>query len=60
MESVPEPRPSEWDKRLSTHSPFRTLNINGQIPTGVEGVSTLPNGDSLFPWLCSRKQDNSI
>ncbi|XP_070805582.1 protein 4.1 isoform X15 [Pituophis catenifer annectens] len=40
MESVPEPRPSEWDKRLSTHSPFRTLNINGQIPTGVEGVKT--------------------
>ncbi|XP_032084372.1 protein 4.1 isoform X10 [Thamnophis elegans] len=38
MESFPEPRPSEWDKRLSTHSPFRTLNINGQIPTGVEGV----------------------
>ncbi|XP_019344177.1 protein 4.1 isoform X22 [Alligator mississippiensis] len=37
MESVPEPRPSEWDKRLSTHSPFRALNINGQIPTGVEG-----------------------
>ncbi|XP_058426970.1 protein 4.1 isoform X14 [Marmota monax] len=37
MESVPEPRPSEWDKRLSTHSPFRTLNINGQIPTG-EGL----------------------
>ncbi|XP_049567640.1 protein 4.1 isoform X15 [Orcinus orca] len=34
MESVPEPQPSEWDKRLSTHSPFRTLNINGQIPTG--------------------------
>uniref|UniRef100_A0A8D0FW36 Protein 4.1 n=1 Tax=Strix occidentalis caurina TaxID=311401 RepID=A0A8D0FW36_STROC len=33
MESVPEPRPSEWDKRLSTHSPFRTLNVNGQIPT---------------------------
>ncbi|XP_042296098.1 protein 4.1 isoform X18 [Sceloporus undulatus] len=37
MESVPEPRPSEWDKRLSTHSPFRTLNINGQIPTEAEG-----------------------
>ncbi|KAM5247623.1 protein 4.1 isoform 4-T4 [Ctenodactylus gundi] len=34
MESVPEPRPSEWDKRLSTHSPFRTPNINGQVPTG--------------------------
>ncbi|XP_026144199.1 protein 4.1-like isoform X3 [Carassius auratus] len=30
MESVPEPRPSEWDKRLSTHSPFRTASINGQ------------------------------
>ncbi|XP_078810813.1 protein 4.1 isoform X3 [Oryzias latipes] len=31
MESVPEPRPSEWDKRLSTNSPLRTLNINGQL-----------------------------
>ncbi|XP_036913086.1 protein 4.1 isoform X1 [Sturnira hondurensis] len=43
MESVPEPRPSEWDKRLSTHSPFRSLNINGQIPTGegnVNGIRT--------------------
>ncbi|KAM9606617.1 protein 4.1 isoform 24-T29 [Morphnus guianensis] len=37
MESVPEPRPSEWDKRLSTHSPFRTLNVNGQIPMGADG-----------------------
>ncbi|XP_048825151.1 protein 4.1 isoform X8 [Lagopus muta] len=37
MESVPEPRPSEWDKRLSTHSPFRTLNVNGQIPSGADG-----------------------
>ncbi|XP_063274957.1 protein 4.1 isoform X10 [Prinia subflava] len=37
MESVPEPRPSEWDKRLSTHSPFRSLNVNGQIPTGADG-----------------------
>ncbi|XP_019119698.1 protein 4.1 isoform X3 [Larimichthys crocea] len=31
MESGPEPRPSEWDKRLSTNSPFRTVNINGQL-----------------------------
>uniref|UniRef100_A0A8B9L3T7 Protein 4.1 n=1 Tax=Astyanax mexicanus TaxID=7994 RepID=A0A8B9L3T7_ASTMX len=31
MESVPEPRPSEWDKRLSTHSPFRTASINEQV-----------------------------
>ncbi|XP_074832657.1 protein 4.1 isoform X3 [Carettochelys insculpta] len=37
MESVPESQPSEWDKRLSTHSPFRTSNVNGQVPTGVEG-----------------------
>ncbi|NWW30813.1 EPB41 protein, partial [Panurus biarmicus] len=37
MESVPEPRPSEWDKRLSAHSPFRSLNANGQIPTGADG-----------------------
>ncbi|XP_063143628.1 protein 4.1 isoform X35 [Rattus norvegicus] len=45
MESVPEPRPSEWDKRLSTHSPFRTLNINGQVPTGdgVKKTSILPS-----------------
>nr|XP_023490620.1 protein 4.1 isoform X3 [Equus caballus] len=45
MESVPEPRPSEWDKRLSTHSPFRTPNINGQIPTGegVKKTSVLPS-----------------
>ncbi|XP_078187069.1 protein 4.1 isoform X17 [Callithrix jacchus] len=41
MESVPEPRPSEWDKRLSTHSPFRTLNINGQIPTGEGSVNSI-------------------
>ncbi|XP_060061662.1 protein 4.1 isoform X4 [Erinaceus europaeus] len=43
MESVPEPRPSEWDKRLSTHSPFRALNINGQVPTGegnINGIRT--------------------
>ncbi|KAK2829974.1 hypothetical protein Q5P01_017905 [Channa striata] len=31
MESVPEPQPSEWDKRLSTNSPFRTASINGQF-----------------------------
>uniref|UniRef100_A0A673U483 Protein 4.1 n=1 Tax=Suricata suricatta TaxID=37032 RepID=A0A673U483_SURSU len=45
MESVPEPRPSEWDKRLSTHSPFRTLTINGQLPTGegVKKISVLPS-----------------
>nr|XP_012295253.1 protein 4.1 isoform X7 [Aotus nancymaae] len=57
MESVPEPRPSEWDKRLSTHSPFRTLNINGQIPTGegsingirTEEVAVVTKGPSTNP-----------
>ena len=39
MEAVPEPRPSEWDKRLSTNSPFRTASINGQLQPGVGGVS---------------------
>ncbi|XP_063143626.1 protein 4.1 isoform X33 [Rattus norvegicus] len=57
MESVPEPRPSEWDKRLSTHSPFRTLNINGQVPTGdgsvngirTEEVASVTQGPSAYP-----------
>ncbi|XP_023796824.1 protein 4.1 isoform X14 [Cyanistes caeruleus] len=44
MESIPDPRPSEWDKRLSTHSPFRSLNVNGQIPTGADGTDG-GNGD---------------
>ncbi|XP_074161681.1 protein 4.1 isoform X21 [Sminthopsis crassicaudata] len=62
MESVPEPRPSEWDKRLSTHSPFRTLNLNGQIPSGegtmndipkeeVDAVTERPNLDSEWEGL---------
>ncbi|XP_005058451.1 PREDICTED: protein 4.1 isoform X1 [Ficedula albicollis] len=47
MESVPEPRPSEWDKRLSGHSPFRSLNANGQIPTAPDGVKkvTVPSSE---------------
>ncbi|XP_040901230.1 uncharacterized protein LOC121186532 isoform X15 [Toxotes jaculatrix] len=47
MEAVPEPRPSEWDKRLSTHSPFRTLGINGQPLPSADGsvcISSLCNG----------------
>uniref|UniRef100_A0A672YK14 Protein 4.1 n=1 Tax=Sphaeramia orbicularis TaxID=375764 RepID=A0A672YK14_9TELE len=39
MESVPEPRPSEWDKRLSTNSPFRTASINGQLQPAVSSYS---------------------
>uniref|UniRef100_A0A3P9L5S2 Protein 4.1 n=1 Tax=Oryzias latipes TaxID=8090 RepID=A0A3P9L5S2_ORYLA len=47
MEAVPESRPSEWDKRLSTHSPFRTVGINGQpLPSadGSEYISPLCAG----------------
>ncbi|XP_058712179.1 protein 4.1 isoform X9 [Poecile atricapillus] len=51
MESIPDPRPSEWDKRLSTHSPFRSLNVNGQIPTGADGVKkvTVPSSERQPP-----------
>ncbi|KAM4549643.1 protein 4.1 isoform 2-T2 [Fundulus diaphanus] len=31
MESVPEPQPSEWDKRLSTNSLLHTVSVNGQL-----------------------------
>ncbi|KAM6996101.1 protein 4.1 isoform 2-T2 [Passerculus sandwichensis] len=68
MESVPEPRPSEWDKRLSTHSPFRSLNVNGQIPTGADGkmsdflsqedvaaVAEWSSVDTGFAWEGSRQ-----
>lgn len=41
MEAVPESRPSEWEKRLSTHSPFRNLGINGQPLSSADGVSAL-------------------
>lgn len=40
MESVPESRPSEWDKRLSTNSPFRTASINGQLQPAVSPTSS--------------------
>ncbi|XP_071325079.1 uncharacterized protein [Trachinotus anak] len=47
MEAVPDPRPSEWDKRLSTHSPLRTLGINGQPLPSADGsvfISSLCSG----------------
>ncbi|KAK7886655.1 hypothetical protein WMY93_026276 [Mugilogobius chulae] len=48
MEALPESRPSEWDKRLSTHSPFRTLGVNGQPLPGADGfVTRLPRGPLL-------------
>ncbi|KAA0710688.1 Protein 4.1 [Triplophysa tibetana] len=40
MESAPVPRPSEWDKRLSTHSPFRTASFNGQMQPDSPVVKT--------------------
>uniref|UniRef100_A0A665VUK0 Protein 4.1 n=1 Tax=Echeneis naucrates TaxID=173247 RepID=A0A665VUK0_ECHNA len=40
MESVPEPQPSEWDKRLLTNSPFRTASINGQLQPVKSSTST--------------------
>uniref|UniRef100_A0AAQ4PS56 Protein 4.1 n=1 Tax=Gasterosteus aculeatus aculeatus TaxID=481459 RepID=A0AAQ4PS56_GASAC len=48
MEAATETRPSEWDKRLSTHSPFRTLGINGQpLPSADGFVIRLPRGPLL-------------
>uniref|UniRef100_A0A674PPM6 Protein 4.1 n=1 Tax=Takifugu rubripes TaxID=31033 RepID=A0A674PPM6_TAKRU len=43
MESVPEPRPSEWDKRLTTNSPFRTVNINDQLQPAVSPKPPSPH-----------------
>lgn len=40
MESVTETRPSEWDRRLSTNSPFRTVSINGQRQSAVSLTNT--------------------
>uniref|UniRef100_A0AAY4EFD9 Protein 4.1 n=1 Tax=Denticeps clupeoides TaxID=299321 RepID=A0AAY4EFD9_9TELE len=62
MESVPEPRPSEWDKRLSTHSPFRTASINGQLQGGADVVSPAPAPPPESPhhylvwssWFCAQ------
>ncbi|XP_042174718.1 uncharacterized protein LOC112225339 isoform X6 [Oncorhynchus tshawytscha] len=49
MASVPESRgPSEWDKRLSTHSPFRSLGINGQpLPDADGSVCITPIREEL-------------
>ncbi|KAM9824819.1 protein 4.1 [Neosynchiropus ocellatus] len=40
MESLPEPQPNEWDKRLSTSSPFRTASINGQLQQASPALKT--------------------
>ncbi|KAJ8289284.1 hypothetical protein COCON_G00019430 [Conger conger] len=50
MASVPEPRQSEWDKRLSAHSPFRTASFNGALPP----ASTARMGRTGRPGLAQR------
>lgn len=45
MESVPDPQPSEWDKRLSTNSPFR-MNIDDQIQPAVSPVIRTRNAST--------------
>ncbi|XP_023659633.2 protein 4.1-like isoform X7 [Paramormyrops kingsleyae] len=50
MEAMPEQRPSEWDKRLSSQSPFRSITINGQLQPSANGVKTsslLPAGTAV-------------
>uniref|UniRef100_A0A3P8YN58 Protein 4.1 n=1 Tax=Esox lucius TaxID=8010 RepID=A0A3P8YN58_ESOLU len=47
MESVPEPRPSEWDKRLSTHSPFRTATTS--LPPSLPVPPVLPQNPISTP-----------
>ncbi|XP_015204055.2 protein 4.1 isoform X9 [Lepisosteus oculatus] len=57
MESVPEPRPSEWEKRLSTHSPFRALGINGQAQPGSDGnLCGIPDNEPLD--IVALREDN--
>ncbi|XP_042068910.1 protein 4.1 isoform X5 [Haplochromis burtoni] len=70
MESVPESRPSEWDKRLSTNSPFRTASINGQLQPArgrhtlfgqkVRACSLSPEpGGYRRDWLLEEDEENS-
>ncbi|XP_031667829.1 titin isoform X2 [Oncorhynchus kisutch] len=61
MASVPESRgPSEWDKRLSTHSPFRSLGINGQpLPDADGSVCITPIREELDT-KAALQQDESI
>nr|XP_015204055.1 PREDICTED: protein 4.1 isoform X7 [Lepisosteus oculatus] len=57
MESVPEPRPSEWEKRLSTHSPFRALGVNGQAQPGSDGnLCGIPDNEPLD--IVALREDN--
>ncbi|CAB1334796.1 unnamed protein product [Coregonus sp. 'balchen'] len=56
MASVPESQgPTEWDKRLSTHSPFRSLGINGQPLPGADGTVTITDVSNSLPTDVSTK-----
>uniref|UniRef100_A0A3P8XJP9 Protein 4.1 n=1 Tax=Esox lucius TaxID=8010 RepID=A0A3P8XJP9_ESOLU len=61
MASVPESRgPSEWEKRLSTHSPFRSLGINGQPLPGPDGsVFITPIWEESEPLLLQQEEPGS-
>ncbi|XP_062421474.1 uncharacterized protein LOC119198074 isoform X3 [Pungitius pungitius] len=60
MEAAAETRPSEWDKRLSTHSPFRTLGINGQPLPSADGSGciSLPGKGSETKTACEETGSN--
>ncbi|KAK6327023.1 hypothetical protein J4Q44_G00026680 [Coregonus suidteri] len=61
MASVPESQgPTEWDKRLSTHSPFRSLGINGQPLPGADGsVCITPPIREEFDTKAALQQESS-
>ncbi|XP_064883597.1 titin-like isoform X13 [Oncorhynchus nerka] len=61
MASVPESRgPSEWDKRLSTHSPFRSLGINGQpLPDADGSVCITPIREELDTKAALQQDESS-
>lgn len=48
MESVPESRPSEWDKRLSINLPFCTASINGQLQAVVSPPKWVENTQQQY------------
>ncbi|XP_045553501.1 uncharacterized protein isoform X27 [Salmo salar] len=60
MASVPESRgPSEWDKRLSTHSPLRSLGINGQPLLDADGSVCITPIREELDTKAARQQDES-
>uniref|UniRef100_A0A3B3QKF2 Protein 4.1 n=1 Tax=Paramormyrops kingsleyae TaxID=1676925 RepID=A0A3B3QKF2_9TELE len=60
MEAVPEPQPNEWDKRLSTHSPFRSVSINGQLQPGDVSACSPHVGECCDDALGEESSSGSI